>query len=69
MTFYRKAIIEATGCDESIVGAIEDIMRNIIFHSTLDWQPAEVFDKGAREAFELYNSLDEESKRFYLQYS
>lgn len=29
-------------------------MRNDIFHSTLDWMSRRQFNKGAREAHELY---------------
>lgn len=51
---YAKSISEATGVTDPLdLAEIEDNMRHIIFHSTLDWQPRKLFDQGAREAWEL----------------
>jgi hypothetical protein len=48
---YAKMISEATGVtDPEDLAYIEDIMRNDIFHSTLDWQSKKEFDDAAREA-------------------
>jgi hypothetical protein len=33
------------------VAEIEDTMRQVIFHSTLDWQTSRQFNKGARDAW------------------
>lgn len=55
---YHTAISEATGeRDKQKLEAIEDCMRNDIFHSTLDWQTREQFDAGAREAVQLLNEI------------
>lgn len=51
---YTTAIAEATGAPSSALGMIEEIMRSEVFHSTLDWQSAEEFQKGARRAYQLY---------------
>ena len=53
MSFYRALIIKATGVNERDAGYIEDIMREDIFHSTLDWQSRAQFVRGAREAVEM----------------
>lgn len=53
MKGYKQQIIEATGCNPKDADEIEDIMRNVIFHSTLDWQNKKEFDKGAVEAYEV----------------
>ena len=53
LNHYQKSIIEATGCNPEDAAEIEDLMRNTIFHSTLDWQTKRQFNKGAREAKEL----------------
>lgn len=51
---YAKSISEATGVvDPKDIAEIEDCMRHIIFHSTLDWQTTAQFNKGAREAWEV----------------
>jgi len=51
MTFYEKQIKEATKCEDKDVAEIEDYMRNIIFHSTLDWQTKAQFNKSAKQAW------------------
>jgi len=51
---YQKTISEATGrTDPKELNAIEDMMRDVIFHSTLDWQSREQFIQGAIEAEEV----------------
>lgn len=57
---YAGMIAAAIGeQDPAVLEIVEDVMRNTIFHSTLDWQSREVFDRGAREAYEVYlASLD-----------
>jgi hypothetical protein len=51
MSSYSELIIRATGCNPADVAEIEDYMRNIYFHSTLDWQTKAQFDKGAKESY------------------
>jgi hypothetical protein len=54
MNFYEKIIVESTGATHDEAVAIEDIMRNDIFHSTLDWQTKAQLKKAAKEAQEIY---------------
>jgi hypothetical protein len=49
-------IYEATGAPPQIAPTLERIMREDIFHSTLDWQTREEFDTGALEAHAQYQS-------------
>ena len=44
----------ATGAPEKLLPTLERIMRRDVFHSTLDWQSAAEFDRGARQAHALY---------------
>lgn len=55
---YAKGIVAATGCKPEEAAAVEDIMRNDVFHSTLDWQSRRVFDRGARAAYEVYREIE-----------
>ena len=52
-SFYRSLIIAATGINEKEAGYVEEIMRDDIFHSTLDWQSRAQFVWGAKEAVEM----------------
>lgn len=47
---YNDIIKQATGCNESEVEKIEEIMRDVVFRSTLDWQTKEELMEGARLA-------------------
>jgi hypothetical protein len=51
-------IMEATGCDEIIARKLEDIMRDVVFHSTLDWQTCEELQEGARAAYLVFESME-----------
>ena len=53
MSAYSKDIVEILGCAPHDAEMIEDIMRNEIFHSTLDWQTAAEFSSGAKRAWRL----------------
>jgi len=54
MPGYHDVIIEAIGPQPvATIEKVEDLMRHIIFHSTLDWQTREQLHQGAREALEL----------------
>jgi hypothetical protein len=49
---YALSISQATGVtDPTTLARVEQTMRDTIFHSTLDWQDKETFDRGAREAY------------------
>ena len=50
---FHILIQEATGAPRSDLAMIENIMRNDIFHSTLDWQTREQLSSAARQAFRL----------------
>ena len=61
---YHKMILADTGCAPQDAAKIERIMREEIFHSTLDWQSRAEFRAGAREAARLLTvsrSIYEES--------
>lgn len=48
---YQQVIAEATGeTDPKVLAEVEDILRNDVFHSTLDWQTREQLQQGARTA-------------------
>lgn len=51
---YLARIHEATGAPRHLLGLIETIMRRDVFRSTLDWQTAAEFARGARRAYALY---------------
>jgi len=50
MNFYQELIVKATGANKADAGYIEDIMRNDIFHSTLDWQSRAQLMRAAKDA-------------------
>ncbi len=50
---YQRAIMEQLGCSAEDASMVEDIMRNHVFHSTLDWQSEAQFQGGAREAWAI----------------
>ena len=53
---YASLIAAATGAPECRLALLENLMRDEIFHSTLDWQCAEVLAEGARKENEIYDS-------------
>lgn len=57
MSFYQKRIQKVTGSTDGEAQEIEEIMRHEIFHSTLDWQPAPLFDKAAKVAYAYLHNL------------
>ncbi len=50
MSAYQTMIIEDTRCNPDDAGMIEHIMRDDIFHSTLDWQTRAQLRGAARQA-------------------
>lgn len=51
-SIYTALISEATGCtDPQTLARIEQVMRETVFHSTLDWIDRPTFIRGAREAY------------------
>lgn len=57
LSHYEQQIIKATGCTVDDVAEVEDTMRHVIFHSTLDWQTRRQFNKVAREAWAVVQAL------------
>ena len=57
LNHYQQAIVKATKCKPEDAAEIEDLMRDVIFHSTLDWQTKAQFNKGAREAKEVLDYM------------
>lgn len=54
LTGYQALIQDATGVtDLEHIERIEDTMRHVIFHSTLDWQTREQLMHGARAALQI----------------
>lgn len=53
---YNDLIVAATGASPHEITTVEVIMREDVFHSTLDWQTAEEFAEGARQAYALFLS-------------
>jgi hypothetical protein len=51
---YADLIAAATGASVDLLPILEKIMREEVFHSTLDWQSASQFRKGARQALAIY---------------
>jgi hypothetical protein len=54
LSFLHQMICRVTGVSPRIALTIERLMREDIFHSTLDWQTAEQLEEGAREAHAQY---------------
>ena len=54
---YQQDIVAATGCDADDAERIEDIMRNHIVHSTLDWLGPAEFAAAARAAHHWFCEL------------
>lgn len=50
---YKSLIRETTKCSEEEAWEIEDIMRNGIFMSTLDWQTKKQLQKAAKTAYQV----------------
>jgi|GEM_PF-3416640 len=63
LSFYQEMIREVTGAPVGVLAILENIMRDEVFHSTLDWQSREEFAEGARQAYAIY--LDD--MVFYLR--
>ncbi len=58
---YADLIAKATGAADDLLPILENIMREEVFHSTLDWQSASQFQSGARKALAIY----EEHRDFF----
>ena len=56
---YQRDIMEQLRCTAEEAQIVETIMRENIFHSTLDWQTKKEFQSGARKAWKLFLSKRE----------
>jgi len=57
LSFYAKRIREISNCTEREAQLIEEIMREHLFHSTLDWLHPDQFCTGVNEAFAILKSF------------
>lgn len=62
---YKRDIMEQLSCSAQDAAMVEDIMRNEVFHSTLDWQSAEQLQRGAREAWAILECDREVFEDYY----
>lgn len=53
-SIYARDIMAVTGCRKDEAKEVEEIMRQEIFHSTLDWIDRKQFIWGAKQAYEIY---------------
>ena len=53
MSAYQTMIIEDTRCNPADARMIEHIMRDDVFHSTLDWQTRAQLRGAARQAAKM----------------
>lgn len=67
MNIYQQMIIEDIKCTPEIAEELEEIMRQDIFHSTLDWLSRVQFRKGAREAKEVYDFTNSPEGIAYIE--
>jgi hypothetical protein len=56
-TGYNEIIVQATGCSLPDAEDVEEIMRGVIFHSTLDWQTRDELEVGARIAYAVLQNM------------
>ncbi|MSR54228.1 MAG: hypothetical protein EXS09_13190 [Gemmataceae bacterium] len=54
---YTKIILKATRCSLQEADLVEEIMRDVIFHSTLDWQTKEELESAATTAFAVLQEM------------
>ena len=62
---YQRDIMQQLGCSANDAAMVEDIMRNEVFHSTLDWQSGADLQRGAREAWAILESDREMFENHY----
>lgn len=55
---YIELILAATGCSPNDAEAIEEIMRDVIFHSTLDWQTQAELESAAKTAYLVLQEME-----------
>jgi len=57
--------MEQLGCRSADAAMVENIMRNEVFHSTLDWQSAAQLQRGAHEAWAILEADREVFENYY----
>ena len=67
MTDTEEMIVEATGCPPEEASKVETVLRLDVFHSTLDWQSAAEFRRGARKAWRLLNENRADYEEYFRQ--
>lgn len=67
MNHYEQMIVEDTGCPPPEAHKVESIMRQDVFHSTLDWLTRGEFRRGARKAWRLLNEYREDYEEEFRQ--
>ena len=60
MSTYQKIIRRVTNCSDAEAIQIEDVMRNVIFCSTLDWQTREELEMAARLGHKIVRQMASE---------
>lgn len=58
---YTEIILKSKGCSLPDACRIEEIMRDVIFHSTLDWQTREELEAAAKTAYAVLQEIDADS--------
>jgi hypothetical protein len=67
MTHYQDLISKATSVTNlTDLNEIEDYMRNVYFHSTLDWQTKAQLNKAARQSWGEIKFMRSEEGKAYL---
>lgn len=64
---YQRGITDHLCCSAEDAAMVEDIMRNHVFHSTLDWLSEAQFGRGALEAWNLLKSDREMFEGYYRE--
>lgn len=65
--YYQNLIIKATKCSAEDAEEIEEYMRDIYFHSTLDWQTKAQLNKGARESWKDIQFIRSPEGKKYME--
>ena len=66
MNHYQEIIKQATKCPDTDLPALENIMRDEIFHSTLDWQTKAQLVKAAKQAVKILEGIKAIEEDFEL---
>lgn len=64
---YKKLIIETCLCNDADAIEIEEYMREIIFHSTLDWQSKKQLQTAAKQAWNDIQFMRSDEGKKYLE--